>query len=351
MATPRRGRLLLHRRPQEGPDHPRRLQRLPAGDRGGALRAPGGRRGRRRRDPDPTARRGDRRRRRAAAPAPRPPPEELREFVKERVAAYKYPRHVWLVDALPKGPTGKILKREIVAPDGRVARDHAADARHDARARPQPHRWTRSSRRRRRRTSLRRSAARRSRASRSPARCARRPRRRAGRADDARRRAGPGRRRLARPSRRRQRDRRFADPAWRGNPLLRRQRAGLPGGRATPPSAWSTTCRAGLAGRPADPVRARQPGRGARAEQHPAAQPAGWKARSTPAAATCVRGLRNLARRPASRAARADDGRRDAFAVGDDLAAHPGRGRAAHPGVRADPVPAADRRGARARRC
>ena len=43
-------------------------------------------------------------------------PEELRDYVKERVAAYKYPRHVWLVDALPKGPTGKILKREITVP-------------------------------------------------------------------------------------------------------------------------------------------------------------------------------------------------------------------------------------------
>jgi long-chain acyl-CoA synthetase len=43
-------------------------------------------------------------------------PDELREFVKGRVAAYKYPRHVWLVEELPKGPTGKILKREIVAP-------------------------------------------------------------------------------------------------------------------------------------------------------------------------------------------------------------------------------------------
>jgi long-chain acyl-CoA synthetase len=41
---------------------------------------------------------------------------ELRVFVKERVAAYKYPRKVWLVDALPKGPTGKILKREIAIP-------------------------------------------------------------------------------------------------------------------------------------------------------------------------------------------------------------------------------------------
>jgi long-chain acyl-CoA synthetase len=43
-------------------------------------------------------------------------PEELRDYVKEQVAAYKYPRRVWLVDDLPKGPTGKILKREIEPP-------------------------------------------------------------------------------------------------------------------------------------------------------------------------------------------------------------------------------------------
>src|SRR3954469_6738609 len=43
--------------------------------------------------------------------------DELRAFVKERVAAYKYPRRVWIVDDLPKGPTGKILKRDIVVPD------------------------------------------------------------------------------------------------------------------------------------------------------------------------------------------------------------------------------------------
>jgi long-chain acyl-CoA synthetase len=36
--------------------------------------------------------------------------------VKERVAAYKYPRHVWILDSLPKGPTGKIVKREIRPP-------------------------------------------------------------------------------------------------------------------------------------------------------------------------------------------------------------------------------------------
>jgi long-chain acyl-CoA synthetase len=42
--------------------------------------------------------------------------DEIRGFVKERVAAYKYPRAIWFVDALPKGATGKILKREIDVP-------------------------------------------------------------------------------------------------------------------------------------------------------------------------------------------------------------------------------------------
>ena len=45
-------------------------------------------------------------------------PAELRDWIRERVSPYKYPRHVWLVDELPTGPTGKILKRAIVAPAG-----------------------------------------------------------------------------------------------------------------------------------------------------------------------------------------------------------------------------------------
>src|SRR3712207_6455676 len=42
---------------------------------------------------------------------------KIRDFAKQRVAAYKYPRHIWFLDALPKGPTGKILKREISVPE------------------------------------------------------------------------------------------------------------------------------------------------------------------------------------------------------------------------------------------
>jgi long-chain acyl-CoA synthetase len=47
--------------------------------------------------------------------------EELQRFVKSQVAAYKYPRKIWFLDELPKGPTGKILKREIEVPESVVA--------------------------------------------------------------------------------------------------------------------------------------------------------------------------------------------------------------------------------------
>ena len=53
----------------------------------------------------------------AAVVAPKPGEtidvDELKAFVKERVAAYKYPRKIEVVKELPKGPTGKIMKREI----------------------------------------------------------------------------------------------------------------------------------------------------------------------------------------------------------------------------------------------
>jgi long-chain acyl-CoA synthetase len=39
--------------------------------------------------------------------------DELVAYCKEHLAAYKYPRVVEFMDALPKGPTGKILKREL----------------------------------------------------------------------------------------------------------------------------------------------------------------------------------------------------------------------------------------------
>jgi long-chain acyl-CoA synthetase len=39
--------------------------------------------------------------------------EELIEFCKQRMANYKYPRQVEILDDLPKTPTGKFLRREL----------------------------------------------------------------------------------------------------------------------------------------------------------------------------------------------------------------------------------------------
>ena len=41
--------------------------------------------------------------------------EELVVFAQERVAAYKFPRRVEILETLPLGPSGKVLKRELVA--------------------------------------------------------------------------------------------------------------------------------------------------------------------------------------------------------------------------------------------
>jgi long-chain acyl-CoA synthetase len=42
-------------------------------------------------------------------------PEELVDFCRERMAAYKYPREVEIVDVIPKTATGKILRRSLRA--------------------------------------------------------------------------------------------------------------------------------------------------------------------------------------------------------------------------------------------
>ncbi|KPN16492.1 MULTISPECIES: long-chain-fatty-acid--CoA ligase [Arthrobacter] len=52
---------------------------------------------------------------------------EIQQFAKDRLAAYKYPRRVVFADELPKGPTGKILKRQI-RDEQAAAQAAAADA-------------------------------------------------------------------------------------------------------------------------------------------------------------------------------------------------------------------------------
>ena len=42
-------------------------------------------------------------------------PDEVIAFCKERLAAYKYPREVVVLDELPKGGSGKVLKTELRA--------------------------------------------------------------------------------------------------------------------------------------------------------------------------------------------------------------------------------------------
>jgi len=43
--------------------------------------------------------------------------EQLRDYVRDRVAESKYPRRLWFAPALPRSATGKVLKRAIVIPD------------------------------------------------------------------------------------------------------------------------------------------------------------------------------------------------------------------------------------------
>src|SRR5258706_4193604 len=49
-------------------------------------------------------------------PGAPPPPDELIAFCRARLAAYKYPRRITIVDELPKSATGKILKGKLREP-------------------------------------------------------------------------------------------------------------------------------------------------------------------------------------------------------------------------------------------
>ena len=41
--------------------------------------------------------------------------QDIIDWSKEHLAAYKYPRKVIFVDAMPLGPSGKVLKRGLFA--------------------------------------------------------------------------------------------------------------------------------------------------------------------------------------------------------------------------------------------
>ena len=103
------GRLPLARGPHQGADQPRRREDLAARGRGRAARPPRRRRGRRLRRARREVRR-DRRRRRRHALGGRAS-DELRAHCAERLAAFKVPARVHVLDAIPKGPTGKVQRR------------------------------------------------------------------------------------------------------------------------------------------------------------------------------------------------------------------------------------------------
>src|SRR5437588_3096889 len=43
--------------------------------------------------------------------------DEIRDFALDKLAKFKVPTKIWFLDELPKGPTGKILKRELKPPE------------------------------------------------------------------------------------------------------------------------------------------------------------------------------------------------------------------------------------------
>ena len=249
-------------------------------------------------------------------------PAELRAFCKQRVAAYKYPRHVWLQAALPKTATGKLLRRRVQPPRGAVAMTAqpetaaaSATAAADAAAAldlllaaaalgPQ-HRLLPGM------AGVRFAAG-----------LARRPdalaRQAAALAAELAR-IGLGSSTLA-PS---PRDRRFSDPAWTSNPLLRRLvKAYLAAGRTAEQLLdganldWRDAQRIGFV---ADNLmQALAP------SNNPATSPAFWKALADSHGGSLVRGARHLAADLATPPRVPSMVEPDAFEVGVDLAVTPG---------------------------
>ena len=60
----------------------------------------------------------------------------MREYVRGNLARYKVPRDVVFLAELPRNPTGKVLKRELVRSDGRANGPPVADGLRPTRAAP-----------------------------------------------------------------------------------------------------------------------------------------------------------------------------------------------------------------------
>ena len=117
----RRRGLRLRRGPAQGHDHQWRGEHLLARDRARAGRAPLGHGGRDHRRAPTSG--GARRSRRWSSlkPDTEATEDELIAYCREHLAKYKCPTSVDILEALPRNPTGKILKRDLRKPywDGR----------------------------------------------------------------------------------------------------------------------------------------------------------------------------------------------------------------------------------------
>jgi len=47
-------------------------------------------------------------------------PDELKQYVRENLANYKVPREITILDELPRGSTGRIVRRELQDRAGRA---------------------------------------------------------------------------------------------------------------------------------------------------------------------------------------------------------------------------------------
>ena len=108
----RRTRICPHRRSRQGPDHYRRLQRLPQRgrerDRFSAWRR--GKRGDRRCSPGPRRGRHRNRRRRARR---RIDEAAILEHLGKRLARFKLPKRIFIVPELPRNTMGKVQKNML----------------------------------------------------------------------------------------------------------------------------------------------------------------------------------------------------------------------------------------------
>ena len=110
------GGLPLPARPHQGHDRLRRREHLPGRSRKRADAASGGRRRRRDRRAGRAMGRGGEGLRGAQSRAPGATQGEIIDFMRDRIAHFKCPKSVDFVDAIPRNPTGKILKRVLREP-------------------------------------------------------------------------------------------------------------------------------------------------------------------------------------------------------------------------------------------